>query len=431
MNYTKEVSEDEIKFSIVFLKSLLFLVLTIFPIELLGQDDATIQQGKTLFNTHCAACHKVNRKAIGPALAGASERYDREWLYSWIRNSSAMIAAGDPIAVALFEEYNQSVMTGFPQLSDQDIDNILAYTDYVPEVVQAAQLTTATEGPSETPTLYKIFLIGLVIVLVLLVVMLYFIQKRLIKIKTQVESDFRPDPKIDPIWKAFVKNQFLVFSTVVLLFLVGLYQLYGYMMQIGIDKGYQPIQPIHFSHKIHSGDNQIDCKYCHASARVSKHSGIPSLNICMNCHRNIAEYTGEEDLAAGYDQEFYTAEIKKIYAAVGWDEENQVYTGQTQPVRWVRIHNLPDFVYFNHAQHAQVAGIDCQTCHGPVEEMEVLYQYAPLTMGWCIDCHRETSVDLLGNEYYQKVHEELSKKYGVEQLTVAQMGGLECAKCHY
>ena len=431
MNYTKEVSKSWIKSALACLKSLLFLVLMICPIQIVGQDDPIIQQGKTLFNTHCAACHKVNRKAIGPALAGASDRYDKEWLYSWIRNSSAMIAAGDPQAVALFEEYNGLVMTAFPQLSNEDIDNILAFTDYVPEVIQTAPVAVASERSSQTPTLYKIFLIGLVIILILLVGMLYFIQKRLVKIKTQVESDFKPDPRIDPIWKAFAKNQFLVFSTVVVFFLVGLYQLYGYMMQIGIDKGYQPIQPIHFSHKIHAGDNQIDCKYCHSSARVSKHSGIPSLNICMNCHRNIAEYNGEEDLAVGYDTEFYTAEIKKLFAAVGWDEENQVYTGQTQPVRWIRIHNLPDFVYFNHAQHAQVAGIDCQTCHGPVEEMEILYQYAPLTMGWCIDCHRETNIDLLGNEYYQKIHEELSKKYGVEQLTVAQMGGLECAKCHY
>ena len=208
------------------------------------------------------------------------------------------------------------------------------------------------------------------------------------------------------------------------------YFTYGYLMQVGIDQGYAPIQPIHYSHKIHAGANQIECKYCHSSARVSKHSGIPSLNVCMNCHEYIAEYNGEEDLENGYTKDFYTNEIKKLYSAVGWDEENQVYTGNTKPVKWVRIHNLPDFVYFNHAQHAQVAKIECQTCHGPVEEMEIMYQYSPLTMGWCIDCHRESNVDK-DNEYYQKVHDELSKKYGVEKLTVAQLGGIECAKCHY
>ena len=237
--------------------------------------------------------------------------------------------------------------------------------------------------------------------------------------------------KRKPLWEVYINNSFLVFSTVIFLLFSSAYFAYGYLMQVGIDQGYMPVQPIHYSHKIHSGDNEIECKYCHSSARVSKHSGIPSLNVCMNCHMNIAEYNGEEDLEKGYTKEFYTNEIKKLYKAVGWDEENQRYTGETQPVKWVRIHNLPDFVYFNHAQHVDVAGIDCQKCHGPVEEMEIMYQHSSLTMGWCIDCHRESNVDLENNEYYEKVHAELSKKYGVEKLTVAQMGGLECGKCHY
>jgi len=151
----------------------------------------------------------------------------------------------------------------------------------------------------------------------------------------------------------------------------------------------------------------------------------------MNCHRNIAEYNGEEDLENGYTKDFYTKEIKKLYKAVGWDEASQEYTGESQPVKWVRIHNLPDFVYFNHAQHVEVGEIACQKCHGPVEEMEIMYQYSPLTMGWCINCHRESNIKVKGNEYYTKIHEELSKKYGVEELTVAQMGGIECGKCHY
>ncbi|MDG2053065.1 MAG: cytochrome c3 family protein, partial [Flavobacteriaceae bacterium] len=123
--------------------------------------------------------------------------------------------------------------------------------------------------------------------------------------------------------------------------------------------------------------------------------------------------------------------IAKLYDAVGWDDTMQSYTGEEKPVKWVRIHNLPDFVYFNHSQHVTVAGIDCQKCHGPVEEMEIMYQYSSLTMGWCIDCHRETNVDLENNEYYEKIHEELSKKYNVDKLTIAELGGLECGKCHY
>jgi hypothetical protein len=270
------------------------------------------------------------------------------------------------------------------------------------------------------------------VIFTILIVMLFLVQRTLIKIANAsgVKIETETKRNIRPLWKAVVENQFIMFVLVIGFLLSSAYFTYGYLMQIGIDQGYAPIQPIHYSHKIHAGANQIECKYCHSSARVSKHSGIPSLNVCMNCHEYIADYNGEEDLENGYTKDFYTNEIKKLYNAVGWDEENQVYTGNTQPVKWVRIHNLPDFVYFNHAQHAQVAKIECQTCHGPVEEMEILYQYSPLTMGWCIDCHRESNVDK-DNEYYQKVHEELSKKYGVEKLTVAQLGGIECAKCHY
>jgi cytochrome c553 len=240
-----------------------------------------------------------------------------------------------------------------------------------------------------------------------------------------------------PIWLAFAKNQFLVLVTVIFLLLSSAYYVYGFLMQVGVDQGYAPVQPIHYSHKIHAGDNKIECTYCHSSARVSKHSGIPSLNVCMNCHKSIYEYKGnpegptQDDLANGYTNEFYTKEIKKLYKAVGWDEETQQYTGESQPVEWVRIHNLPDFAYFNHSQHVSVAGVACQTCHGPVEEMEIMYQYSPLTMGWCIDCHRETNVKVEGNAYYDKIHEALSQKYGVDKLTAAQMGGLECGKCHY
>jgi hypothetical protein len=150
----------------------------------------------------------------------------------------------------------------------------------------------------------------------------------------------------------------------------------------------------------------------------------------MNCHKSIAEVsdtTATED----YSKSFYDGEIQKLYKAVGWDQSTQSYTGKTEPVKWVRIHNLPDFVYFNHSQHVKVAGIECQTCHGPVQTYEIMKQFSPLTMGWCIDCHRKTEVKMEGNEYYTKIHEQLSKKYGVDKLTAAQMGGLECGKCHY
>ena len=395
--------------------------------------EADVQAGKKLFNANCAACHKLNKKAVGPALKGVSAKYEREWLYSWIKNSAAMIKDGDPQAVAVWEEYNKVAMNAFPLLSNADIDNILAYTDYTPPAPVASAVTQQTAATSDSGVNNDLILGALSLVFILLVVMLFLVQKTLKRIAIASGVDITPPVKEQrpPLWQVIAKNQFLIFLSVITLLLSSAYFVYGFLMQVGIDQGYAPVQPIHYSHKIHAGANQIECKYCHSSARVSKHSGIPSLNVCMNCHKNIAEYNGEEDLENGYTKEFYTKEIKKLYDAVGWDEENQAYTGDTNPVKWVRIHNLPDFVYFNHAQHVQVGGVECQTCHGPVEEMEIMYQHSSLTMGWCINCHRETNIKVEDNEYYAKIHDELSKKYGVEKLTVAQMGGLECGKCHY
>ena len=412
--------------------ALLFLVFS-FSFNAYSQD-VDIAKGKSLFNANCAACHKLNKNLIGPALAGVSAKYEKEWLYSWIKNSSAMIKAGDERAVAIWEEYNKAAMNAFPQLSNMDIDNILAYTDYKPEPVVAVATTAAASQSSGGGSVSTdVILIVLVIILLVLVTMLFMVNKTLKAIAKKNGIEFEePKPLFKvPVWKLFIKNQFLVFCSVVFFLLSSAYFAYGWMMQIGIDQGYMPVQPIHYSHKIHSGDNQIDCQYCHSSARKSKHSGIPSLNVCMNCHENIAEYNGEEDLEKGYTKDFYTNEIKKLYKAVGWDEESRTYTGDTEPVKWVRIHNLPDFVYFNHSQHVNVAGIDCKECHGPIEEMEIVYQHSSLTMGWCINCHRESDIKVKDNEYYTKIHKELSKKYGVEKLTAAQMGGLECGKCHY
>ena len=413
---------------------MLFFLLLIFSFSSHSQD-LDINKGKSLFNANCAACHKLNKNLIGPALAGVSEKYEKEWLYTWIKNSSAMIKSGDERAVAIWEEYNKAAMNAFPQLSNEDIDNILAYTDYKPEpVVAATALSSGTVQLEPQSSLSQdLVLVALIIILLVLITMLYLVNKTLRDIATRngivvEEKQIKPST---PIWKLFIRNQFLVFCSVVFFLLSSAYFAYGWVMQVGIDQGYMPIQPIHYSHKIHSGANQIDCQYCHSSARVSKHSGIPSLNVCMNCHENIAEYNGEEDLEKGYTKEFYTSEIKKLYKAVGWDEEKRIYTGDVEPVKWVRIHNLPDFVYFNHSQHVNVAGIECQTCHGPVEEMEIAYQHSSLTMGWCINCHRESNIKVKDNDYYTKIHEELSKKYGVEKLTIAQMGGLECGKCHY
>ena len=227
--------------------------------------------GKKLFNANCAACHKLNKKAVGPALKGVSSKYDREWLYAWIKNSSAMIKSGDAQAVAIWEEYNKSVMTAFPQLSNADIDNIIAYTDYTPPPpppgeVQANTTTVASSGVSN-----DLILAALILVFAILVVMLILVNKTLKRIASasgvELVTKEAKEPR-RPLWDAFVKNHFLVLMSVIFLLLSSAYFAYGYLMQVGVDQGYMPVQPIHYSHKIHAGANEIECKYCHSSARV-------------------------------------------------------------------------------------------------------------------------------------------------------------------
>ena len=396
-------------------------------------------KGKTLFNANCAACHQLDKKMTGPALRNVEARLadeqglDKAWIYAWIRNSSGVIKSGDAYANKVYNEYGGAAMTAFPQLSDEDIDNILAYTAEVKTEAPAAAATAAaaTTTSAEGGISNELILGALAILFLLLAIGLYVVNKTLRRFAAAQNIDLSEESKRTPLWQAFVKNQFLMLVVSIFFLLASAYFVYGYLMQIGVDQGYEPVQPIHYSHRIHAGDNGIDCKYCHSSARESKHSGIPSLNVCMNCHKSIYEVAPEtlaEGAAIGVD---YNAEIKKLYKAVGWDDAEQKYTGKSQPVKWVRIHNLPDFVYFNHSQHVSVAGVECQTCHGPIQEMEVVSQFAPLTMGWCIDCHRTTDVNVKDNAYYTKIHEALAKKYGKDTFTVADMGGLECGKCHY
>ncbi|WP_346881120.1 c-type cytochrome [uncultured Algibacter sp.] len=425
----RKLSKNFFRLSLVFL-----LALT----TTLSAQEGDSAKGKSLFNANCAACHKLDKKMTGPALRNVETRLleeqglTKDWIYAWIKNSSGVIKSGDAYANKIYNEYGGAAMTAFPQLSNEDIDNILAYTAkekeapaQTPGLVPTGQTTTDSSGVTN-----EIILGALAVLFALLALGLFLVNKTLRRFASAQNIEVEEGSKRTPLWKAFVQNQFLMIVVAIFFLLSSAYFVYGYLSQIGVDQGYQPVQPIHYSHRIHAGDNGIDCKYCHSSARVSKHSGIPSLNVCMNCHKSIYEVS-PETATEEYSKEFYDGEIKKLYKAVGWDDAEQKYTGETQPVKWVRIHNLPDFAYFNHSQHVTVAGVECQTCHGPVEEMEVMYQHAPLTMGWCINCHRETNINVKDNAYYTKIHEELSKKYGVEELTAAQMGGLECGKCHY
>ena len=206
-------------------------------------------------------------------------------------------------------------------------------------------------------------------------------------------------------YKRFFKSDFILGATTFIFTIVLVRSCIDGLYTVGIQQNYQPAQPIAFSHKIHAGQYEIDCNYCHTGVNISKSANIPSVNICMNCHNAI-----ETD----------KPEIQKILTAY---EENK-------PIEWVRVHNLPDLSYFNHAQHVKVGGIECETCHGPIKEMDVVYQYSELTMGWCINCHRETEVNSKGNEYYDKLV-ALHGKNSKNPLKVQDIGGLECSKCHY
>lgn len=379
-----------------------------------GSNEAVIAEGESLFKANCRACHAVDQKLVGPALAGVYDRRDMDWIKAFVKNSQAVIASGDDYAVSLYEEYNQTVMTSF-NLNDSEIESIIAYVKYEAEnaaTADAAQPGATGEvmqtGSQQPSTFLTVVVIGLVIVLILILVVLFLIINFLTKFLQQREGLDVADREIvsqklemgrivrSP---AFVGIVAFVFGIFVLKSVIdGLYQ-------VGIQKGYAPKQPIAFSHKLHAGQYEIDCNYCHTGVRKSKSANIPSANICMNCHGQILTESPE---------------IQKIYAAI---ENNR-------PIEWVRVHNLPDLAYFNHAQHVEVGGQECQTCHGEIQEMEVVEQHAPLTMGWCINCHKETNVNTKGNAYYDNLV-ELHSQHSSQPLKVEDIGGLECAKCHY
>ena len=425
------------RLTISLLKSFTFLLLFAFSLSSFSQDvdEARQKEGKKIYKSLCAACHKLDKKLIGPALGGVEERRENEWLKAWIKNNAELRASGDSDANAIFEEFKGASMTAFPQLTDKNIDDILYYTT-VGEIKkkEVAAADTVVKSSADAPG-WLIYILAAAIIVAFLMIASLLKQVNELKGNTPPGQKTSLKKDLHELWIGLKQNTFLKVLSTIFLVLIGIYIFFGTLFKVGVDEGYQPIQPIAFSHKIHAGDNKIDCQYCHSSAKHSKTSGIPSVNVCMNCHKNISEVADdtvvelEDGIILGKAD--LDLEIAKVYKAAGWDSDNLEYTGVTEPIKWVRVHSLPDFVYYNHSQHVTVAGLDCQKCHGPVEEMDELYQYSPLTMGWCIDCHKQTKVDLKGNDYYRKIHEDLAKKFNVDQVTISQLGGKECGKCHY
>jgi cytochrome c553 len=467
--------------------SVLLLALSLTTFSALAQDQAAAEAGKALFKNNCASCHNKDMKSklTGPALGGTEDRwanYPQEDLYGWIRNSQGLIAAGHPRAKELWTEWQPTVMTSFPNLTDQDIANILFYIKCTYEgncpgaAAVASQPTagTTTTQDKESNQLVYILLFG---VLALLALILARIVSNLQYMATLREHGEAPPRKtMVEILTSKGMVSFVIFAAI----LFGGFVTVNNAVNLGRQQGYEPDQPIKFSHATHAGLHKIDCNYCHDGARRSKHSVIPAANTCMNCHKAIK-----------VGSTYGTAELTKIYASVGFDPNTDKYienydnlseeeiksiytkwiadtyvtdkgtlddegeemienqwngivdaltdasTGDTRiqgPIEWVRIHNMPDHVYFNHAQHVSVGKVACQTCHGKVEEMEVVKQYAPLSMGWCINCHRQTEVKFSDNgyydNYYKLYHEEIMTRKR-DKVTVEDIGGTECQKCHY
>lgn len=406
------------------------LVLCVGMIASLSVRAADPSKGKALFQQNCASCHNVHKQVTGPALKDVESRWsDKKLLHQWIHNSASVIAAGDPYAVNLYNQFNKQAMTPFPSFTDGDIDDILAYiAEEGKKDVTVKVATTGTAGAGGEDSGNNSLLFGIVtLILAVVALILMQINSNLNKLAADKEGVPTPEPV------AFYKNKAYLALMIVLLFIVGGYFTINGAIGLGRQINYMPEQPIFYSHKVHAGINQINCLYCHAGAEKSKHAMIPSENICMNCHKTIKEYNGPELFTAEGKKVNGTAEIQKLYDHIGWDVKAQAYTKPGRPIEWTKIHNLPDHVYFNHSQHVVAGKQQCQTCHGNITEMDEVHQFAELSMGWCVNCHRTTKVQFADNKYYsifEQFHQQV-KEGKIDSVTVEMVGGTECQKCHY
>ena len=383
-------------------------------------DESIVKNGESLFKGNCTVCHAIDEVIIGPALRDIHERRNQEWIYAFIKNSQKVIKSGDEYAVELYNQYNKTLMTSF-DFSDEELDAILTYIkdesskEVQVLVAEASQSLGDVQGGSSVASDNFYLSIGLNLFLLIIIIFVLFkftnLSKKYVILKdNQSKGKLLDDKDLEIVQNRFDFKKFLrsnKFVGIASFIFIGVFvkSCIDGLYTVGIQQNYQPTQPIAFSHKVHAGQYEIDCNYCHTGVNISKSANIPSVNICMNCHNAI-----------NTDK----PEIQKILTAY---EENR-------PIEWVRVHNLPDLAYFNHKQHVAVGGLDCATCHGPIEEMDVVYQYSELTMGWCINCHRETEVNAKGNDYYKKLV-ELHKSSSKKPMKVEDIGGLECSKCHY
>ena len=391
------------------------------------------QDGQVLFTQNCASCHAINKTLTGPALAGVESRWpSKDLLRLWIKNWNKAVATGDPYAKQMAAS-TPTAMTPFEHLGDAEIDAILAYIAKAPAAPKpgtaAEEAKGATYDQSDNSILYGV----LTLILAVVALILLQVNSNLRKLS----DDKQGVPAQEPI--PFYRNKSYITLLTLILFVVGGYFTVKGAIGLGRNKDYQPEQPIYYSHKVHAGTNQISCLYCHGGATEGKHANIPSVNTCMNCHMTISEYAGEKLYREDGKEVDGSAEIQKLYEYAGWDPTSRQYSNNGKPVEWVKIHNLPDHVYFNHSQHTIAGKVQCQTCHGNIQEMDEVKQFTDLSMGWCVNCHRESKVDFVdsagtgGNKFYsiyEKYHNEIKSKKR-DSVTVSDIGGVECQKCHY
>ena len=443
------------------IQGFLFLVLLSFtisqPIYAQDVDMELVKKGKELFKSNCAACHNPTKDLTGPALKGVTAKWEdacgsdfkgktgKEWLHDWIKNYNTVIEAELPYAVEVID-WSPVNMIPFLSLSDDDIDAILYYADN-PDAGQVASSTVVAEVEDTSSTTTLNWILAFVILALLIVAFALAKISEKLKAAAALESGIVEDESV-----AFFKSS--LFKTLIKLtiMVIVFYSLAAGAISLGRQQGYAPMQPIKYSHALHVGENGIDCQYCHTGASEGKHSNIPSPNMCMNCHKMIQEGPkhGRVEIAKiysaiGYNptkssyfnletcteetytnvfKEFLAKDYDKDLSKVPQEDLDAVIAMFNKPIEWVRIHNMPDHVYFNHAQHVDAGNVECETCHGDIGGMEVVEQHAPLSMGWCVNCHRETEIDL-GNGYYEDF-DELHKG-----ATVEDIGGTDCQKCHY
>ena len=417
-----------------------FLIIFVIAAFLPNKSVWAQPDGKGLFMSNCSACHGTVKDATGPALAGADARWpSADLLHKWVRNWEDAVATGDAYAAKMAAS-RPTQMNKFGQLKDEEIDAIIKYAND-----DALKIKNAPKDPVEgeqagtdNSLLYGI----LTLILGIIALTLLYVNSNLRKISD--EKDGIPSPEPVP----FYRNKTYILCFALMAFVLGGYWVAKGATALGRSKDYQPEQPIFYSHRVHAGLNQINCLYCHGGAQDSRHAMIPSVNVCMNCHMNIKEYAGPKIYNGKGEEVNGTAEIKKLYEYAGFGgNPGEVWTpnANTKPIAWTKIHNLPDHVYFNHSQHIKVGGVACQTCHGEIEKMDEVKQFSNLSMGWCVNCHRNTGVDFYtkdtatqmegGNKFYKmyaKFHEEIQKgKTSKDKITVEKIGGTECQKCHY